>query len=263
MTKHPLPEAELARGYYYGQWAADNRNRNQRLFIKALRNTAPFKAVRAPSAEAGDDIEYHCSGQPVEGVGWAHLMDGLAVSLPLSATWSGPWLNLNIRRLVETDTGDLAMEEVMEQVRHSARRADLSLHEKWGCAAGLDAVDSASQLWEQWDDFFPRLQVLPEVRDQLTDLELRWFIQVRGLLARLQASAALWDGSGVPDWQGAKVTPEHAQRKQLCLFRDLDGEKRFFDWHGRFTPGAGRLHFRLVGEDKALRIAYIGPKIGK
>lgn len=56
--------------------------------------------------------------------------------------------------------------------------------------------------------------------------------------------------------------PVTAQRKRLCLFRDLDGEEECFDLHGRFTPGAGRLHFRLVPEDKALRIAYIGAKLG-
>ncbi|MEU6536862.1 hypothetical protein [Streptomyces sp. NPDC047000] len=252
----------LARGYYFNQWAADNRNRNERQFLKGLSAKAPFLTAH-PEPDSIGEIEYTCSGELVEGIGWAYLMDGLAVSLPLATTWSGSWLDLRVRRLVETDSGELAVEDAPEQARHSARRADLSVHEKWGCAAGLDAVDSPTQLWDEWADFFPRLQVLPQVRDQLSGLEVRWFIQVRGLLARLQASAALWDGTGVPDWQGAKITPEHEQRKRLCLFKDSDGETRCFDWHGRFTPGAGRLHFRLVPEDKALRIAYVGPKIGK
>lgn len=29
-------------------------------------------------------------------------------------------------------------------------------------------------------------------------------------------------------------------------------------WHGRFTPGKGRIHFRLIAEDCKARIAYIG-----
>ncbi|MGC4911584.1 hypothetical protein [Streptomyces albogriseolus] len=262
LTQTPLPQAELAQGYHYGQWAANKRNRDERMFIQAMRNRAPFAAALTAS-QSSDEVEYACSGEPVEGIGWAHLLDGLAVSLPLSLAWSGSWLDLHVRRLVETDAGDLAMEETREQVRHSARRTDLPVHEKWGRAAGLDAVDTPARLWDEWDDFFPRLQVLPAVQKQLAGLEPPWFVQVRGLLARLQASAALWDGSGVPDWQGAKVTPEHEQRKRLCMFRDLDGTDNCFHWHGRFTPGAGRLHFRLVPEDKALRIAYVGPKIGK
>ncbi|MEU4497165.1 hypothetical protein AB0F96_27900 [Streptomyces sp. NPDC023998] len=263
VTKAPLASAELAAGYHFQQWAADNRNRTQRQFIKALRNRAPFTDVLPQHATPGD-IEYECAGENVEGVGAAHLMDGLAVSLPLSLAWSGPWLNVTVRRLVETDDGDLSLEQAAEPVRHAARRADLDPHEKWGCSAGLDAVDSAAQLWEQRADFFPRLQFLPRVQDDLERLELSWFIQVRSLLARLQASAAAWnpDTSALPEWQGAKITPEHEQRKRLCFYRDLDGVDRCFDLHGRFTPGAGRLHFRSVREEGALRIAYIGRKLG-
>ncbi|WP_413801412.1 hypothetical protein [Streptomyces iranensis] len=264
MTQSPLPDSELARGYYYRQWAADNRNRTQRQFIKALRNRAPFTDV-LPQHHTPGEIEYECSGESVEGVGTAHIMDGLAVSLPLSLAWTGSWLDVTVRRLVETDAGDLEMEEAAEPVRHSARRTDLLPHEKWGRSSGLDAVDTPAQLWEQRADFFPRLQFLPRVREDLERLELKWFIQVRGLLARLEESASLWDPTvnAVPLWQGAKITPEHEQRKRLCRFRDLDGTDQCFDLHGRFTPGAGRLHFRLVPADAALRIAYIGPKRGK
>lgn len=263
VTQAPLASAELAAGYYFQQWAADNRNRTQRQFIKALRNRAPFADVFPQHSPPGE-VEYEYAGENVEGVGAAHLMDGLAVSLPLSLAWSGPWLDVTVRRLVETDDGDLSLEQAAEPVRHAARRADLDPHEKWGCSAGLDAVDSAAQLWEQRADFFPRLQFLPRVQDDLERLELSWFIQVRSLLARLQASAAAWnpDTSALPEWQGAKITPEHEQRKRFCFYRDLDGVDRCFDLHGRFTPGAGRLHFRSVREEGALRIAYIGRKLG-
>lgn len=263
VTQTPLPTAELAQGYYYQQWAADNRNRNQRQFIKGLRNRAPFTDVLPQHGSPGE-IEYSYAGESVEGIGTAHLMDGLAVSLPLSAAWSGSWLSIMVRRLVETETGDLAVEEATEPVRHSARREDLATHEKWGRATGLEAVHTPAQLWEQRTDFFPRLQFLDRVREDLERLELRWFIQVRGLLARLDESAWLWDPavSTGPVWQGAKVTPEHEQRRRLCHFRDRDGVERCFDLHARFPPGPGRLHFRLVPEDNALRIAYIGTKLG-
>lgn len=48
---------------------------------------------------------------------------------------------------------------------------------------------------------------------------------------------------------------------KLCEFPDLDGVVRVFELHARF-PGAGRLHFRLVSEDRTARVAYIGRKIG-
>ncbi|MCD2463538.1 hypothetical protein MBT42_08200 [Streptomyces sp. MBT42] len=263
VTQSPFRSGELAQGYYYQQWASDNRNLVQRQFIKALRNRAPFTEVLPQNLPPGE-VEYECVGERVEGIGAAHMMDSLAVSLPVSLAWSGAWLDVTVRRLVETEVGDLAMEEVTEAVRHSARRADLDTHEKWGCSAGLEAIDSPQQLWEQREDFFPHLQFLPRVHDDLRTLDLKWFAPVRSLLARLEASAAIWNTEDelAPQWKGAKVTPEAQQRKRLCDFTDLDGKVRCFDLHGRFTPGPGRLHFRLVREEGALRVAYIGRKRG-
>ncbi|MEU9241733.1 hypothetical protein [Streptomyces sp. NPDC048385] len=34
-----------------------------------------------------------------------------------------------------------------------------------------------------------------------------------------------------------------------------------FRLHARFTPGAGRIHFRPIGEEGKIRIAYVGGKI--
>ncbi|GAA2341825.1 hypothetical protein GCM10010246_28760 [Streptomyces cuspidosporus] len=47
----------------------------------------------------------------------------------------------------------------------------------------------------------------------------------------------------------------------VCRFTDLDGETSTFDLHARFTTGAGRIHFRLVPEERTIRLAHIGSKI--
>jgi hypothetical protein len=49
----------------------------------------------------------------------------------------------------------------------------------------------------------------------------------------------------------------------LFIFTDLDGENRCFDLHARFTPGAGRIHFRLAPDDAGPRlvIAHVGHKL--
>lgn len=65
----------------------------------------------------------------------------------------------------------------------------------------------------------------------------------------------------VPVWR-SKITVEGEQRKLLCRFTDLDGQVRVFDLHGRFTPGAGRVHFRLVPEEGKARVAHVGLKLG-
>ncbi|WP_159001288.1 hypothetical protein [Streptomyces sp. SBT349] len=262
VTRTPLARSELARGYYYQQWAADNRHRNQRQYIKALRNRAPFAEV-LPRDPVPGDVEHEYAGERVEGIGAAHLLDGLAVSLPVSTAWHRSWLEVTVRTLVESDEGHVVMREATEPVRHGSRPVDLKAHERWGRSSGLHAIGSPTQLWAERADFFPSLRFLPRARQDLESLQPPAFVQVRGLLARLEESVARWDPSAaaVPAWQGAKVTPEHEQRKRLCSFTDEEGEKHCYDWHGRFTPGAGRLHFRLLPGERALEIAYIGPKI--
>ncbi|GAA0369620.1 hypothetical protein [Streptomyces blastmyceticus] len=263
VTQSPLASSELARGYYYQQWAADNRHRNQRQFIKALRNRAPFTDVLSQDVNPGE-IEHEHAGERVEGIGAAHLMDGLCLSLPVSEVWQRSWLEVTVRTLVEGNDGELSMVETTESVRHSSCRTDLKPHEQWGRSAGLESIGSPTQLWEQRADFFPSLRFLPRVLNDLQALQPAWFVQSRRLLARLEESAARWNPAetAVPAWQGAKVTPEHEQRRRLCRFTDEGGEEHCYDWHGRFTPGAGRLHFRLVPKEGMLEIAYIGRKLG-
>ena len=96
---------------------------------------------------------------------------------------------------------------------------------------------------------------------QLSDLDSRWVVPVLRCLEKLEAAAATWDPDimAEPEWQ-TKVTPESETRKRVCRFED-DGKLETFHLHARFTPGAGRIHFRLVGEEGRLRIAHIGGKI--
>jgi hypothetical protein len=261
VTRTPLAASELARGYVYGQWAADNRHQNQRQYIKALRNRAPFSAV-FPKETTPGEVEYEYAGGPAEGIGAAHLMAGLCVSLPVDTAWHRSWLEVTARTLAEDDRGDLVMTEAAESVRHASRAGNLTAHEEWGRSAGLEAVGSAAELWAGRDDFFPSLRFLARVENDLRALQPPAFAQVRSLLARLEQSAAGWDPAtaAVPLWQGAKITPEHEQRKRLCLFMDAEGVERCYDWHGRYTPGAGRLHFRLMRQEGRLEVAYVGPK---
>ncbi|MEV0845924.1 hypothetical protein AB0J21_08585 [Streptomyces sp. NPDC049954] len=263
VTRSPLVQSELARGYYYQQWAADNRHRNQRQFIKALRNRAPYADVLSAHA-ASAEVEYEYAGERARGIGAAHLMDGMCVSLPLARAWHRSWLEVVVRALAENDHGELVLTETTESVRHGSRAVDLKPHEEWARAAGLEALDSAAGLWANRADFFPSLRFLPKVQQELEALQRPAFLQARGLLARLEESAARWDPTetAVPLWQGAKITPEHEQRKRLCFFSDANGNRRCYDWHGRFTPGAGRLHFRLLAAEGKLEIGYLGPKIG-
>jgi hypothetical protein len=81
-------------------------------------------------------------------------------------------------------------------------------------------------------------------------------------LVEMEAALAEWDTilHPTPLWR-SKQSGEAEKRRRLCRFTDLDGVEREFDEHVRFTPGPGRLHFRLVREEGTAVIAYVGGKI--
>ncbi len=261
-TQSPITGTQLARGYTYGQWAGDRRNIDRHRYLLAKRSRAPFKDVPQLKDEF-DDYECRHEGQPVEGLKAAYIADGLAVSLALAPQWLGAWLELAVRRLVEEADGSIVVEDMRDRVRHCSTVADAAEHEDWVRSNSLLELDSVPQLWSARAEYFPGLQFLPRVEKDLQALPQVWFTPVIRLLAGLQASAADWDPAlaAFPCWQVPKITPEAEQRKRLCAFTDLDGVSRTFDLHARMTPGAGRLHFRLVPEQRAVRIAYIGKKL--
>ncbi|MFB9178278.1 hypothetical protein ACFFX1_09090 [Dactylosporangium sucinum] len=82
-------------------------------------------------------------------------------------------------------------------------------------------------------------------------------------LAELQVAASAWDtqAAPAPEWL-SRVTSESQTRLKLCTFDDDEGVARIYDMHARFTPGAGRVHFRMDRGNGRLTIGYIGEKLG-
>ncbi len=258
-TRTPLLSSELASGYVYQQWLNDSgRNRDRHRFLLSLRSRSPFRSTLPASVDL-DDVEYQCDGRTVEGIGAAHLTGGMAISLPVSTKWSAPWLEVDVHRLAE-DT----VKRSRDRVRHCSRPIEADEHAVWARASGLDALSTPAELLASWKEFFPHLQMLPRFERGLRRLDPKWFLPVRRLLTELETSVTDWDPalSPEPDWQNPHITPESASRRGLCTFTDLDGAKRCFSLHGRLTPGKGRLHFRLVPEARALRLGYVGDKLG-
>jgi hypothetical protein len=259
VTPVPLPGIPLATGYPMSRWAADNRNRDSWRFIRSLQNRAPFTYSELPGY---DDlsVEYFHQGRPARGLGLAHGLDTMAVSLPAEPCWLLEWIT--VVRHVLTEVSSSIVEEDQLDVRHASTPEHASVHRQWLAVAGLANVSSGRQLWAERLDFFPSLSFLPRVEDDLAALDPRWLDPVRRRLAELQDALSAWDPSQDPFPAWRNVTPEHEQRQLLCRFHDVDGIERVFDLHARFTPGPGRLYFRLIREDATVRIAYIGRKLG-
>lgn len=261
ISQTALNSIELAEGYYISQWiSAARMNRDRWRFIRTIQNSAPFNSVF--SDDALDDIECKCDGRTAEGIAAAVLLDGIAVSLRLNATWDRPWLAVDQLILEEDESGELEIREDIVDVRHASTSAHIAIHENWIREAGKDRLNTGGEIWDNREELFPSLTFLPSVEGELRRLQPAWVAPVAELLIRLEQAISEWrtERKPYPEWK-TKITPESDTNRHLSMFTDLDGEQRLFELHGRFTPGPGRLHFRLVTEDRTARVAYIGRKL--
>ena len=262
VSELPLKDLEIAEGYPIGKWAGSPRNRDRWQRLRLVQNRSPLRSAFLRQ-DAADHLEYRHEGTAVYGLGAAHFMEGVAVSLPVAPCWGRVYARVERGELSEQDDGRLVFRREAVDVRHVSAGEHLSAHRQWLRGARMSQAVTGSKIWEGRADLYPHLQFLPRVEHDLADLHQHWVVPVRGCLQRLEAAVAGWDPKTMPDgprWQ-TKVSPEGETRRRACVFSDLDGAERVFDTHVRFTPGAGRIHFRLVPEDQAVRIAYVGKKI--
>ncbi|MFI9173064.1 hypothetical protein [Streptomyces lincolnensis] len=262
VSEDGLTSLEIAKDYPIGKWiGAGPKNHARWLRLRALQNRSPVRSVY-PAPDADGHLEYRHEGEKVLGLGAAHFMDGIAVSLPVASEWETSSVRLERSELVELDDDSLEFEHETVDVRHVSSLPHVDEYRAWIREASLARAATGRQIWERRADLYPHLQFLPRTEGRLTDLDPRWVVPVRGCLERLEAAVALWDPATrhEPEWQ-TKVTPESQTRREVCRFTDLDGERRLFELHARFTPGMGRIYFRLVPEERTIRLAHIGSKI--
>jgi hypothetical protein len=256
-----LKDMELAPDYYFADWAHQPRHVDMARAIRSLRQRAPFSDMLPPGA--GEGVEYFWEARSAQALGAADLLDGLLVSVLIDDRWDVSWARADRQILVELDDGEIDVRDTGHvDVRHAATPEHLALHEDWIKQHGLPDLRHGDEIWGARGALYPNLQFLPNVQRQLHNLTWEWVVPVALELRRIDDAIADWtpEVRPLPIWRSL-VTPEHEMRKQLCRFADVDGVERVFDWHGRFTPGKGRIHFRLVTEEHKARIAYIGSKL--
>ncbi|MDT0346580.1 hypothetical protein [Streptomyces litchfieldiae] len=270
VSKDPITGLQIAEGYPIGKWHGNPRNRDAWRRMLQMQSKAPFK-MAFPDGADFLDVEYRHRGETVEGLGAAHLLEGLGVSLPVEPRWDAARLLLEREQLVEDESGESGFAISQVDIRHASSEAHVDEHLSWiGDQLralrkdGLDEVRTGAELWKRRTAFFPRLQFLPRVEHDLGGLSADWIRSVCLRLAELDDTVTTWDPAAhpiAPKWR-SYVRQEFESRRRLCWFTDLDGVDRLFDWHADIYFKKGRLHFRLVPEERTLRVAYVGGKRG-
>ncbi|MER5211569.1 hypothetical protein ABT063_13540 [Streptomyces sp. NPDC002838] len=261
VSKVPLPELEIVDGYPVGKWLGDHKaNPEWWRRLRRLQTKSPYKAVY-PEDMDSLGVEYQYEGVEVEGLGAAHLMGGLGISLPVHSWWEAT--NLTLRRLTLLDADEEPVGSDVD-VRHVSGEPHIEAHLAWIKECRDTAARTGAELWEKRDKICPSLQFLDGAEKQLRKLDPVSVPTVRKRLLELEEKVAEWASNPelrLPDW-GDDVRGEHKQRELLCWFTDRDGVSRLFEWHTDFRPEPGRIHFRHVKEERTIRIAHIGRKLG-
>lgn len=253
----PLASIPLGDKRWLGTVMAEGRSRDEWRFLRSFENRAPF---RVNLGEAfGLESEYHHDDVLAEGLGLSHSVGTLGVSFA-----NEPWLvpTVPLRRISLDENGGFDEQDV--QVHHAATPTHVTGHEEWLRRMPSEQVRDGDELWARRAEIFPHLLFLPR-----TEAHLRAFkvgeiclASARHALMDLEIAAARWNtkDAAMPTFL-TKTTPEKEQRSKLFYFNDLSGVERCFDWHSRYTPGAGRVHFWCDRSSGRLTIAHVGEKV--
>ncbi|KFE34651.1 hypothetical protein [Thioclava atlantica] len=253
----PLASIPLGDEQWLGTVMAKGRSRDEWRLLRGFENRAPF---RVELGEAfGLEAEYRHNDVLADGLGLSHTVGTLGVSFATE-----PWLvpTVPLHRISLDKDGEC--DEQIVRVHHAATPAHVSGHDEWLRRMPGEHVRDGEELWARRAEIFPHLLFLPRTEAHLRALKAGeiHLASAQHALMDLEIAAARWKikDAAMPTFL-TKTTPEGEQRSKLFYFDDLSGVQRCFDWHSRYTPGAGRIHFWCDRSSGRLTIAHVGEKV--
>ncbi len=249
---------ELIAGYTIADWIFDRVSpQEHRTYLKSQGTKSPY-LIDLPELQAAFGmIDFRFQGQEAEGLGVAHLVDGLAVSLDSHDRWHTSTLILDVLQFGE----DEAFVSTTADVLHACRLQDLVPHAARLASLRLDSVKNGAELWNRREELFSRLIFVAETEKQLAALGFQ-LPHVKRKLTELEQHARSWQEGGF-DPTGLSGNPRTESKATLEKYGDQrsflcpDGVKRTFSWHLNL-PGGWRLYFFPLDIDRQIIVGYIG-----
>ena len=253
----PLASIPLGDEQCLGTVMAKGRSRDEWRLLRGFENRSPFRI------ELGDafglEAEYRYNDELADGLGLSHTVGTLSVSFA-NEPWLAPTLPLS--RIALDENGEC--DEQVVQVHHAATPAHVIGHDEWLRRMPGEQARDGEELWARRAEIFPHLLFLPRTEAHLRKFKAGEILlaSAQNALMDLEIAAARWktQDAAMPTFL-TKTTPEGDQRSKLFYFDDLSGVQRCFNWHSRYTPGAGRVHFWCDRASGRLTIAHIGEKV--
>ncbi|MDO3411570.1 hypothetical protein QWJ34_17535 [Saccharibacillus sp. CPCC 101409] len=266
-TNENFIHLELASDYRIIQWINDSSvDKEAKRFFKSSITRKPYindhKESHIYSKFLSSDF-FH-NGLKCEGIGIAHLLEAISISLESKSEWNRDYLKI---QFIEIDEENDIQENII-YVRHASKIEHLDSHRSY--ITEVRALEYRDNIeWrDQLDVTFPNLLFCEHAKLQLSKYKkgepILKQIQIRlfELNSHFQdAKERGADYSNIP----SKTTPESKATldayKEEHTFRCPDGKGRTFSWHVRMTPGAGRIFFLYEEDVGKCIIGHIGNKL--
>jgi hypothetical protein len=256
--------------YPMGAWFGDNSvSRDEREFVLAYATQYSF--IRPYDGDLRGDEEFpsdrwlfegRFGDERAEGLGFAYLLKGLALSILSETCWDTPWLDLDCK---EFNSESDEIEESRVVLRHVSRIRHVSDdHAAWIEERIRDGICTGFDLLRVANARFPRMVFCNDARKQieaLTESSMQ-LPRVRERLFELGQLIDAWEQGRFNYHQIHNASEESPstigrygdRREFVCP----DGQRRLFSWHLKGLPQMWRIHIWADQEERNVLIGYVG-----
>ena len=214
--------------------------------------------------EEEDFMQATYNGENCIGLGLAseEINNTFTVSLS-SAGWNEISYQIILQKLSGDENGDL----VEQDIESSCRNASTTAHVDEIADFFAPIPSSGRELFLQLPELYPHLVFSSKAKGQIKRNHDRPSIEQIYLKLQDIDNAAQKLNGGVlrSEFFHYKASPEHEQRRQLpeMYIAFEDGRTRNCEWHLRYTPGCGRIHFSAdEGDGNTIFVGHIDGKLG-
>lgn len=263
-TSDEINYLEIAPNYPISKWRNDPEvDREERRFFTTLTAKAPFwNDVAEDYKDEFDLSQVWFEKQEAQGLGFALIIDGLAISLNSKQRWNRSLLRIKITRLDEH--GEL-IDEQIDSI-HGSSRDHIKQHTIWIRDRIRSTIKDGEELWNRRQELFSNLEFCDSVKKQLENilagqLELQPVIKT---LLILQDYCQNWEGGNFNiEPSILEYSPESTQTLSNSKYRKQreficpNGETRSFSLHAKLRICNWRIYFYPEKPGKVI-IGYVG-----
>jgi len=259
---HPqgLLTLQLTKDFKLVQWLNDPSN------DKDLITFAKSVLTKSPYFENVDDIKRYeldvkYNAQDTQGLLYAYINDGIAVSFLSSDEWDSSILKVDISSLNEH--GDIS--EMQRRIKHVSKSEHIKKYCDFIQSAVEEKIVDGGSLIQNYKATFPEIIFCDSTIKQIEDISgndphLKQLLRV---LTALSDYISTWNG-GVFDMKNINCDISTESQTTLKKYSDErtfvcpDGIERVFNIHMKINPNAWRVYIHPVHESREIIVGYVG-----